>query len=55
MVAGTSPSGSLQELDYKEFRMFAMACIDRQMELEQKKGLQRGFRERLLSAMCSMQ
>lgn len=45
----------MQELDYKEFRMFGMACIDRQMELEQKRGAQRGFRERLLSAMCSMQ
>ena len=27
----------LQELDYKEFKMFAMACIDRQMEIEQRK------------------
>ena len=27
----------LQELDYKEFKMFAMACIDRQMEIEEKK------------------
>ena len=27
----------LQELDYKEFKMFAMACIDRQMEIEERK------------------
>ncbi|XP_002730510.2 EF-hand calcium-binding domain-containing protein 9-like, partial [Saccoglossus kowalevskii] len=26
-----------QELDYKEFKMFAMACIDRQNELEELK------------------
>jgi hypothetical protein len=24
-------------LDYKEFKMFAMACIDRQMEIEERK------------------
>ena len=28
---------NLQELDYQEFKMFAMACIDRQNEIEQKK------------------
>lgn len=28
---------SLQELDYKEFRMFAMACIDRQNEIDKLK------------------
>ncbi|KAF6038186.1 hypothetical protein EB796_003505 [Bugula neritina] len=27
---------SLQELDYKEFRMFAMACIDRQNEIDKQ-------------------
>ena len=27
----------MQELDYKEFKMFAMACIERQMEIEQRK------------------
>ena len=27
----------LQELDYQEFKMFAMACIDRQTEIEQKR------------------
>ncbi len=27
----------LQELDYKEFRMFAMACIDQQNEIEKRK------------------
>ncbi|XP_071500989.1 EF-hand calcium-binding domain-containing protein 9-like [Diadema antillarum] len=26
-----------QELDYKEFKMFAMACIDRQNEIDRKK------------------
>lgn len=26
-----------QELDYQEFRMFAMACIDRQNELQRKR------------------
>ena len=25
-----------QELDYQEFKMFAMACIDKQSELEEK-------------------
>ena len=30
-------SSVLQELDYKEFRMFAMACIDKQMEIEREK------------------
>lgn len=28
---------SVQELDYKEFRMFAMACIDRQNEIDKLK------------------
>lgn len=28
---------NFQELDYQEFKMFAMACIDRQNEIEQKK------------------
>ena len=27
----------LQELDYQEFRMFAMACIDRQNEMKEKR------------------
>lgn len=27
----------MQELDYQEFKMFAMACIDRQTEIEQKR------------------
>ena len=27
----------MQELDYKEFKMFAMACIDHQMEIEERK------------------
>lgn len=26
----------VQELDYQEFRMFAMACIDRQNEMNEK-------------------
>jgi hypothetical protein len=32
---------SPQELDYKEFKMFAMACIDRQMEIEERKKSER--------------
>lgn len=28
-----------QELDYQEFRMFAMACIDKQIELQESGGL----------------
>ena len=27
----------MQELDYHEFKMFAMACIDRQIEIEKRK------------------
>lgn len=27
----------LQELDYQEFRMFAMACIDKQNEMKEKR------------------
>lgn len=34
-----------QELDYKEFKMFAMACIDKQKELDEKK------KEKLLKGM----
>ena len=26
-----------EELDYKEFKMFAMACIDKQREMEEKR------------------
>ena len=26
-----------QELDYQEFRMFAMACIDRQNEMKERR------------------
>ena len=29
---------SFQELDYSEFKMFAMACIDRQSEIQKQKG-----------------
>lgn len=31
-----SMSLNLQELDYQEFKMFAMACIDKQTEQERK-------------------
>ena len=35
---------ALQELDYQEFRMFAMACIDKQNEMEEKRAQQNGLR-----------
>ena len=34
----------LQELDYQEFRMFAMACIDRQNEMKEKRLQQSGLK-----------
>ena len=37
-----------QELDYQEFRMFSMACIDRQNQMEQQEGMAR------LCSYCSI-
>ena len=34
---GLASHSLLQELDYQEFRMFAMACIDRQNEMKEKR------------------
>ncbi|XP_064623043.1 EF-hand calcium-binding domain-containing protein 9-like [Lineus longissimus] len=34
-----------QELDYKEFKMFAMACIDKQVELEREDELREARKE----------
>lgn len=44
----------MQELDYKEFRMFAMACIDKQKELrESKKRRRREKRTNFCSQLFS--
>ena len=36
-ISGDFPIFRRQELDYKEFKMFAMACIDKQNEIDRKK------------------
>ena len=35
----------IQELDYKEFRMFVMACIDEQLDIEKNKEKKRAERQ----------